>query len=278
MTSCSNSRVANGMPIALQFAGFAIGSSVVLALIGPFGTALTMELPARLAHWMLSGGAIGLLTFGGVMAVSRFWRRGVAPAWIAMVVAAAAAAPGASIIEACLRLWSPSVLTHVRWWQLFGQCLFLNEVLTLLGMALLRQGSSPRDHVAVNTGAPTREASIAERLPTSLQSARIFILSAEDHYLRVHTDQGQALIHMRISDADALLRGADGLRVHRSHWVSRAAVKSARAEGGRWRLELKNGMSVPVGRSRVATLAEAGWLRKRGGDQPSDRPSRVGRS
>lgn len=49
----------------------------------------------------------------------------------------------------------------------------------------------------------------------------------EDRYLRIHTDGGSDLILMRLRDAVGELAGADGLQVHRSFWVARAAVRAA---------------------------------------------------
>ncbi|WP_204283531.1 hypothetical protein, partial [Klebsiella pneumoniae] len=37
------------------------------------------------------------------------------------------------------------------------------------------------------------------KLPAALRHARLIALSAEDHYLRVHTDRGNALILMGLS-------------------------------------------------------------------------------
>jgi DNA-binding LytR/AlgR family response regulator len=75
----------------------------------------------------------------------------------------------------------------------------------------------------------------------------------------VMTDRGDTLIHMRISDAEALLAKADGLRVHRSHWVARVAVINVSRKRGQIVLLLANGQSAPVSRSRLEVLANAGW-------------------
>jgi len=262
MTSFSISRPANGALPLLQFAGFVVVSGTLLALIGPFGTMPAMGLPARLAHWLGSGLANGLPTFAGIMAVRRFLRPKGAPFWVGMLAAAGAAFPGAWGTQALLRIWSANSSDHLSWAQLFGQCLLLNEVLTCLAFALFRRSATPSaDARSTRPGNATDDAyPFASRLPLPLRSARILALTAEDHYLRVHTDCGEALIHMRISDAEALLPAGDGLRVHRSHWVARAAVLRVTRQGGQRRLVLENGKSVPVGRSRVKTLAQAGWL------------------
>jgi len=45
-------------------------------------------------------------------------------------------------------------------------------------------------------------------------------LTAEDHYLRVITDKGSALILMKFEDALAALNGYPGIQTHRSWWLA----------------------------------------------------------
>ncbi len=100
----------------------------------------------------------------------------------------------------------------------------------------------------------------AERLPIGLQSARILALSAEDHYLRVHTDAGDALILMRLSDAIAEIEAANGLQTHRSWWVARDAVTSAKRSESKGVISLANGVEVPVSRTYLKAVGAAGWF------------------
>ena len=67
-----------------------------------------------------------------------------------------------------------------------------------------------------------------ERLPPKLKGAVIYAVSAEDHYLRLHTSKGSDLILMRMGDAITELDGLEGAQTHRSWWVARDAVESAR--------------------------------------------------
>jgi DNA-binding LytR/AlgR family response regulator len=99
-----------------------------------------------------------------------------------------------------------------------------------------------------------------QRLPPHLAAARLIALEAEDHYLRVHTDAGSALILMRLSDAVQETGGEDGARCHRSWWVARHAVRSARRHGSVMRLHLDGGLEVPVSRSYLPALRSAGWI------------------
>ena len=85
-------------------------------------------------------------------------------------------------------------------------------------------------------------------------------MESEDHYLRLHTSQGQDLILMRLADAVAELEGIEGAQVHRSWWVAREAIAESRRGDGRATLTLKDGSEVPVSRTYAKLLRERGWI------------------
>jgi DNA-binding LytR/AlgR family response regulator len=76
----------------------------------------------------------------------------------------------------------------------------------------------------------------------------------------VVTSLGSELILMRLSDAERELAGVDGLRVHRSWWVSRKGIAESRREGGKIVLTLKSGDEVPVSRSYQDAVKDAGLV------------------
>jgi DNA-binding LytR/AlgR family response regulator len=78
--------------------------------------------------------------------------------------------------------------------------------------------------------------------------------------VRAHTARGSDLVLMRMRDAVEALSGVDGLRVHRSWWVARAAVAGVERQDRSLRLVLQNGLKVPIPRERIADLREAGWI------------------
>jgi hypothetical protein len=86
------------------------------------------------------------------------------------------------------------------------------------------------------------------RLPSQL-GQDVIALQAQDHYLRVTTSAGSALILCRFSDAIAEMDATAGIRVHRSYWVARNAIKRLQARDGRHQLLLGNGERVPVSRT-----------------------------
>lgn len=124
------------------------------------------------------------------------------------------------------------------------------------------------DPAAADSGAsdaassPPSAAAVAlsERLPVRLRTAAIHAVSAEDHYLRVHTSGGEELILLRLSDAIRELGGLDGLQVHRSWWVARQGVAEVKRDDGKLALKLKSGAEAPVSRTYARAVRDAGWV------------------
>ncbi len=88
------------------------------------------------------------------------------------------------------------------------------------------------------------------------------LVSAEEHYVRIQTVDGRQLLRGRISDIEAQLPDALGLRVHRSHWVAASAVQGLNRSRDGWLLELTDGTTVPVARPRREAVRD--WLEAMG--------------
>ncbi len=97
------------------------------------------------------------------------------------------------------------------------------------------------------------------RMPEGLEGP-ILSLRTEDHYLRIHTPSGEGLLLGRLRDAETELEPWEGMRVHRSWWVARAAVERLERDGRRVVLHLVTGQEVPVSRTYQPALKQAGWL------------------
>ncbi|MEP2531244.1 LytTR family DNA-binding domain-containing protein [Shimia sp.] len=98
-----------------------------------------------------------------------------------------------------------------------------------------------------------------ERRPEGL-SGIIQFMRMEDHYLHVHTNEGTGMMLHRMSDAKRELTNTDGLQVHKSWWVSAAAVDEIRHENRKRVIRTKDGTEIPVGRSFEGALKSAGWI------------------
>ena len=136
--------------------------------------------------------------------------------------------------------------------------------LTLPVALLLRRRTVAGEETAVMTmpesvAKPGAPPAFLDRLPQRL-GRELLCVRTEDHYLRVTTPLGDDLILMRMADAEMELAGADGLRVHRSWWVARAAVAQVeRLAGNKMVLVLRSGLRVPVSRTYLGSVRAAGW-------------------
>lgn len=84
-------------------------------------------------------------------------------------------------------------------------------------------------------------------------------IQAEDHYIRVSTTQGGALIRYRFRDALRELSNMPGIRVHRSHWVLLDAIKWLEFEDNRYWLNLDDGTRAPVSQRYVEMVKAKGF-------------------
>lgn len=124
------------------------------------------------------------------------------------------------------------------------------------GIDLLQQRNQPASGQGTTKALPP----FADRLPLRMRAADIYAVSAEDHYLRVHTSAGEELILFRLSDAMRELSGIDGLQTHRSWWVARQGLADVSRGDGKLTLKLKSGVEAPVSRTYAPTVRAAGWI------------------
>lgn len=95
----------------------------------------------------------------------------------------------------------------------------------------------------------------ATRIPSFLDAidpplnGRISWVEAQEHYVKITTQNESRMVLHRFADAVRELPAATGMQVHRSHWVSFADIKALKREGQKLRLLLSTGDYVPVSRS-----------------------------
>jgi hypothetical protein len=250
---------------------------VFLGLIGPFGT-MAMPLSWRMLSWLAFayvGYAIyspmGLLVGWGQTALA-LPRVGL---WVAVVVIATI--PMTIAVQLIMSLPGP-----LRWPGLevivgtYSSVLVIGGGVTLL-FQMIKPGfreaaprpampasppeppSAPPSAPAPASAAPPPPNPLFDQLPPELGSD-IIALEMEDHYVRVHTALGSALVLMRLRDAMALVGEIEGMQVHRSWWVARAAVEDAVRDGRNIRLTLARGIEAPVARAKIADLRDARWI------------------
>lgn len=245
-----------GARTRVRLAALAAGGAA-LGLLGPFGSYVGMSTPIRLLHFTVAAVVLGMLVSLGLALARRAFPAVAGSFWFAVVFAAALAPLGAGLVMGMLALWSPGVLAFVSYGELVAQVAVVSVGLAAIFTLFDRRAPAAPRLVAVpiERRTPIDLGPFAEKLPFALRGAAIEAFSAEDHYLRVRTARGEALILMGIGEAEALMGEGAGVRVHRSHWVSADAV----AEVSREAVRLKSGGSVPVSRAGWARLAERGF-------------------
>lgn len=243
--------VVNGSPAAparLGAVGKVVGPALLFAAFLSATGALDTEAaptPARLAYWV----AVSLLSIGALHGADLALRRRF---------------PDADAIVLRAIGWALLVLPCTLFATLACKLLFGGRpssagfLLLLPGIAsiaaalqvVLAQFATSAKRVEALLREDERDDTARDPvpLPLPLRGARIEALQAEDHYVRVHTDRGQALLRMRMRDAVAALDHVDGVSPHRSWWVARDAAASLTTEAGRAVLTLTSGLRVPVSR------------------------------
>lgn len=99
----------------------------------------------------------------------------------------------------------------------------------------------------------TRTPAFIRRLAPHL-GTELILLSAEEHYIRIVTRLGSALVLYRFSDAIEELTRFDGDRVHRSFWIAWCEVVKIQRQGRTYRLKMSSGEYVPVSRSQTGVV------------------------
>jgi hypothetical protein len=234
-------------------------TAIALAVVGAFGSYVAMGLPLRLLHFSTTSLVIGAVAFVLLGSLRRHVFAGVLPLWATIFVAMATAPLGGLLIQQSLGLWVPQALRHVSFGELTAQVLLINLFIGAATWVLLRKpgervdgtpsGAKPAD-VSEVSGA------VRAKLPLALRHAPIVALSAEDHYVRVHTDCGQALILMNFANAVAALGPDAGVRIHRSHWVSRMLAAKTTTSGSRNGIRVDEDTVLPVSRAGRKLLRE----------------------
>jgi hypothetical protein len=226
-----------------------------------FGVYETQDFPfaERVVYWtalMAVGVASGALISP---IVAERWLPKAHPAVQVSVASLLISVPitvGLAMIEAA----GDGTLAPAWWWGMqYGYVLVVTLLLTSLAWVLERYAIRPVAAPSPAVAAPAAATVFSDRLPVKFRTATILAVSAEDHYLRVHTSAGETLILMRLADAIRELATLDGLQTHRSWWVAQQGVADVRREEGKLLLKLKSGVEAPVSRTYAKAVKDAGW-------------------
>ena len=235
----------------------AVACGLFFGALGPFGAYLMGPTVLRMGYWTAMF-VTGQVLFGvGVRYALCQGRARGQPDWFVLPLAVAILSAPLSLLCAfvSISLW-PSVVRYVQPAEWYGQVLLISLPLNVALLWSRGRRLAPVAALPVETAAT---GDLVSRLPARL-GPRVLCLQMEDHYVRVHTDLGSHLLNMPLKDAIAALGGMEGLQTHRSWWVAKAAVVEVSDTARAIRLRLSNDLWVPVARSAVTRLREAGWL------------------
>lgn len=269
-----------GRPLGRLAAVYMLPPAAFAVVLGWTNAGWVHELPRSisLAYWFVACQLTWLIYEGATRSIARLVRP---LEWRLLTVLVAGGIAALPLIHLALGIFA-RVLCYNFWPDQASELRSIRlDLGTMLGgnllkvsyciaanLVLVRLLGQPRFGFLPAAAAPRHDAAPpppAREQPTFLERVRrpvgrLLALTAEQHYLRVVGDAGEALILYRISDAVRELDDWPGARVHRSHWVARDAVaKVERRRHALW-LVLVDGRRVPVGRSFRETAASAGVL------------------
>ena len=277
-----------GRRLVLHLGGFLVAVAL-LAYLGPFGTWDELGVFDRLAFWAIAVGVNWLCAYFvfRVTLQAFFARRW--PPWVGVALASAVSAvPGTGAVWGAVAAYlghQPSGVAEVM--GLYFQVAVLQLAIGALVFYLIEWSfhlheaaarsapasggpASPTEVAEVSGGAgsaaqaeapdaPAPAGTLVARLSERTRGKPLH-LRMQDHYIEVHTSRGMEMVLLRFRDALREVEGVDGMQVHRSHWVARAAVDGVERRGGRVTLRLVNGTRVPVSRSFAPALRARGWI------------------
>jgi hypothetical protein len=252
----------------------ALGLGLIFAFFGPYRT-YEQAFLARLGFWA------GLLACWYVLASlveaglkSREFYRGAGP-WLQRIILVAFTSVPMILIAGpaahALTGWEASVSEVV---ELYWRTALVGCVVTLVtkgtppSPAARSLATAPEIEETARPAEPSSELAetvqsqplqasrLTARLPQELRG-RLICLQMEDHYVRVHTDRGSALLLLRLSDAMAEAAPVLGMQVHRSWWVASDAIKAFERVGRTSQLTLSNGVTAPVSQRHLGIVLEA---------------------
>lgn len=226
---------------------------LILGISGPFQTFQYFSFGPRLAYWAV----MGVVTFG-VGSFFGAWSSTAAGNYGFNKVAKFVFTGFSSGLAVAICVIVLNILA-------MGSHYFtdLKNMLTIAGysigisIAIVGLFSFFGENETQQNGA--QSARILSRLPVE-KRGKLISMSVQDHYVEVVTSRGKHLTLVRLSDAINETEGAEGMQIHRSHWVAFDAIKSVTRQNGKAILLTTGGAELPVSRTYIKSLKESGLM------------------
>ena len=227
-----------------------IVASVAVAIAGPFGTFDQFSLGTRLLYWFVVVAVSVVLGRAVRLTIENLFAQ--YPSWLMEMASLTVMVPLLSIIIWLISHGLPrDMQTDVP--SIWRMAMFVFFVAAPVAVFRRLWGRAKADSLS-DSGEQPR---LLDRLPEDLRG-ELLRLTGKGHLVEVVTRAGAGTVRIRLADAVAEIEPIPGYYVHRSHWVSRAAIADVEREQGRVYLKLLNGDRIPVSRKYRPDLEAAG--------------------
>ena len=239
-----------------------IGISAVLlfAFVGPFDTYAQLKFLPRLAFWSAAILGYGILFWAIIIRIIEHKGLSYVPKFARLLAGAFIAAfPGALLISLNKYIFMGQLIISQNlpwlWFTVFTISVGISALHTFthFGKSLSVTKSDQQDLISLHLDTDPKILKFLDRLPDNL-GVSLISMSMQDHYMKVVTKQGSAMLHMKLADAVAELENYPGQRIHRSHWVANSEVHSLKRNGRDSEVLLSDGQTLPVSRVHKANL------------------------
>lgn len=240
----------------MMFVSFAC----IILLVGKFTSNLVMPANHMLIIAAASGVAAYMIVYSSTLNLlflaSRFYR----PKFVFTPLLCSASAT-TGVYTAALILEQTTFFTDnpdiVLWKELVYNvglaCAFDTiSVLSVIPEILsrIREPETNSPHFSEAENIRIKDVKISKRL--------LLYISANAHYVDVTTHKETLQFRARLVDVISQMTPADGIQIHRSHWISKNAIKAIKKHDGKMSIEIFDGQEFVVSRSRRVAVNE--WL------------------
>ena len=251
-------RELRGLAGSVRFWALLAGVIAVLSLSGPFNTFSTFSLPVRTVYWTLvAAGSFGVGIVVSTMTTVTLEEAGLPDRFSLLLGGLAAGIPVAGLNALLQSLFFGNGL-GAEFGDVLPYALIISVIVAFLYELAWDEPMLPSVDGEVNAAETAQDSVLVSKLPVEL-GKDVMHLQAQDHYVKVTTPRGSALVLMTLNEAERDLQSLGGMRVHRSWWVRRSHAARLHRRNGRLFVSLVGGTEIPVGRAyRNQVLAAFG--------------------